>query len=124
MSAPTLTLVEGQATLTLPRGTARMLLQGALADANLWTRATGASQETKNHWSRRGNAIRDLLAKLPAPTNSRDPFEDLPDEPTPEEADRIWRERAAAEDARAAARKVEKVMVAPAVEDDLEGLLG
>ena len=117
-----LTLDDDTATLTAPRGLVRMLLMGALNDANLWTRATGASQETKNHWARRGKVIRDLLAKMPAPTNSRDPYEDLPDEPTPEEAADRWQGRAAAEDVRrAAARPVEPKA---SVDDDFGGLLG
>lgn len=93
--------------VTADRGTMRMILHGALADANLWTRATGASQETKNHWARRSTVIRSLLDRLPAPVNPRDPFEDLPGEPTPEEADAIWKARAAADDARQAARRIE-----------------
>lgn len=92
--------------LIADRGTIRMILMGALNDANLWTRAVGASQETKNHWARRGNVIRALLEQMPAPANPRDPFEDLPGEPTPEEADAAHRARAAAEDVRRDAAKV------------------
>lgn len=95
---------QGPFELTADRGTMRMILMCALADANLWTRATGASTETKNHWARRAKIIRELLEQLPASVNPRDPYEDLPDEPTPEEAAAKWRERAAAEDAREAAR--------------------
>jgi hypothetical protein len=134
---------DHEAELTCERGFMRMLLQGALNDANLWTRATGASQETKNHWARRAAAIRALLSQMPEPTNPRDPFEDLPGEPTPEEADAAWRARAAAEDARRDARAPAEVasltaaeraygedvaaeMLIPAavVEDDLAGLFG
>lgn len=99
---------DHEAELTCDRGTMRMILMGALADANLWTRATGASQETKNHWARRSTLIRGLLEQLPKPVNPRDPYEDLPGEPMPEEADRIWRERAAQEDARSAARRIQE----------------
>lgn len=90
--------------LCAPRGVMRMVLMGALSDANLWTRSTGASQETKNHWARRGKLIRELLAAMPAPVNPRDPYEDLPGEPTPEEAAAAWAERARSEDARRDAR--------------------
>lgn len=81
-------------------GFMRMLLDGALKDANLWCSATGASAETKGRWAARAAAIRNLLDQLPVPVNPRDPFDDIPGEPTPEEADARWRERAAAEDAR------------------------
>lgn len=102
---PNLSLTSDDvAHLSCDPGFMRLVLDGALKDANLWTRATGASQETKNHWSRRATAIRSLLDLLPAPVNPRDPYGDLPDEPTPEQAAATWRERAAADDARAAAR--------------------
>lgn len=111
---------DGPYALLADRGTMRMILSCALSDANLWTRATGASQETKNHWARRSTVIRGLLDQMRAPTNPRDPYEDLPGEPTPEEADAAWRARAAAEDAR---REARTPSVAPAVADDLMGLL-
>jgi hypothetical protein len=91
--------------LLADRGTMRMILTGALSDANLWGRAVGATQEIKNTWARRSTAIRALLAKMPAPENPRDPYEDLPGEPTQAEADEVWRARAVAEDTRDAARK-------------------
>ena len=96
---------DGVYQLNADRGTMRLLLQGALSDANLYTRAIGASIETRNHWARRSNVIRDLLEQLPPPENPRDPYGDLPGEPTPEEAAEIWRARAAADDARQAARE-------------------
>ena len=97
---------DGVYQLNADRGTMRMLLMCALADANLWTRAVGASVETKNHWARRATLIRGLLEQMPPPANPRDPYEDLPGEPTPEEAEARWRERAAADDARRDAAKV------------------
>ena len=102
---------SGQYDLVADRGAMRMILMGALADANLWARATGTSQETKNHWARRSTFIRGLLDQLPKPVNPRDPFEDLPGEPTPEDADKTWRERAAGDDARQAARKAASVRI-------------
>lgn len=110
---------DGAYALLTDRGTMRLILMSALADAGLWTRATGASQETKNHWTRRVKLIRGLLAGMPAPENPRDPYEDLPGEPTPEEADAARGVRARAEDVRRDAGRV----VAPSPDDDLMGLL-
>lgn len=93
------------AELTCSIGFMRMLLDGALKDALLYGSAIGASQDTKAAWARRAAAIRPLLAQLPPPANPRDPFDDIPGEPTPEEAAAMWRERAEAEDAREAARR-------------------
>lgn len=104
------------AELTCDRGTMRMLLMCALADANLWTRAVGASAETRNHWARRATLIRGLLEQMPPPVNPRDPYEDLPGEPTPEEADARWRERAAADDARRDAKAAAEKVVEPDLE--------
>lgn len=130
---PNLTITDDTVTITAFRGTARLILDGALKDANLWGRAVGASQETKNHWARRASLIRSLLDRLPAPVNPRDPYEDLPGEPTPEEATRTWGERAAAEDVRRVARMTAAVAedfgaeadVKPDyTDDDLADLLG
>jgi len=97
--------IESDADVTLyaQSGVMRLILHGALKDADLWARSN-ASMELKQHWARRAGIIRALYDKVPLPANPRDPYDDLPDEPMPEEADRIWRERAAAESARAAAK--------------------
>lgn len=107
-ATPTLTIAEGNpedAAIYAPVGFLRMLLDGALKDANAWTGAYGASRETKQRWGGRAAAIKALLDQLPPAANPRDPFDDIPGEPTPEEAEARWRARAAAEDAREAARR-------------------
>lgn len=119
MSAPILT-VDTDAELTCSIGFMRMVLDGARKDAQLFGRALGASQETKAAWARRAAAIKMLLDRLPPPANPRDPFDDIPGEPTPEEAASRQHDRATAEDARRAAAKPEP---APPV-DDLSDLLG
>ena len=120
---PQIEIADGTTTLRGDVGFVRMLLTGALSDATLWQRAQGIAQDTKNRWVARGNAVRALLDALPAPVNPRNPFDDIADELTPEEADARWRERAAAEDQRRAARERP---VAPVndLPDDILGLLG
>lgn len=117
----------GTAELLTEIGFMRMVLDGALKDANLWTRATGASSETKAAWTARAARIRELLQQLPPPANPRNPFDDIPGEPTPEEAAAAHRDRAAAEDARQAARASAKTAAAAAhgridPDDDFEDI--
>lgn len=139
---PSIEINGDEVVLRCSRGFGRMLLMGALKDADLWARSN-ASSDLKQTWGRRAAEMRPLLDALPAPANPRDPYEDLPDEPTPEEAAARWRERAASEDARRdAARAVTEKpaepdlewsteleiaaaagMLEPAIADDLAGLL-
>lgn len=103
---PTLVLEDPSAVeLLCPVGFMRQVLEGARRDADMWAQSAGANDETKRRWAARGQRIKDLLAQLPPPTNPRDPYDDIPGEPTSEEAEARWRERAAADDAREAAKK-------------------
>lgn len=113
---PILTCDLGEAELTCDVGVMRLLIHGAMKDADLWARSN-ASSELKQQWARRAAIIRGLHEQLPPPANPRDPYEDLPNEPTPEEAEARWRERAAAEDAR---RDVTRVIPEKVAEPDSE----
>lgn len=93
------------AALQAPVGFMRLVLSQSYQHANLMTTATGASPETRRRWATRATQIKELLDQLPAPENPRDPFDDIPGEPTPEEAEAVWRERAEADDRREAARQ-------------------
>lgn len=103
--APILTC-DIDAELACAPGFMRLVLTQSYQHANLWSTAAGASADTKHRWASRAVQIKALLDQLPAPANPRDPFDDIPGEPMPEEADAAWRARCAAEDVREAARRV------------------
>lgn len=58
-------LADGRVQMTLDPAFARLVLKGALTDANAMTMAAGASPEWKAKWSARTESIRKLWVMLP-----------------------------------------------------------